>query len=56
MITQENKNLKCILKGPFEPQYSTLITDVLMRGFPICDIAGGQFEKSLFFTKGNPHL
>ena len=48
MTTQE-KNLKSILKGPFEPKYSTVITDVLMREFPICDIAGGQFGKSLFF-------
>ena len=50
------KYLKGILKGPFESHYSTVITDVFMREFPICDVAGGQFGKSLFFRKGNPHL
>ena len=52
MITQEKIPKNC-LKAPFEQQY---FTDVLMREFPICDVAGGQFGKSLFFIKGNPYL
>ena len=45
MITQEKKYLTFILKGPFEQQYLTAITDVFMREYPICDVAGGQFGK-----------
>ena len=43
MITKEKDIQKYISKGPFEPQYSIIITDVLEREFPICDVAGGQF-------------
>ena len=50
----KNTYLKSTLKGPFELQYSTVVTGVLMREFPICDIPGGQFGKSLFLQKGIP--
>ena len=50
----QKKYLKSILKGPFESHYSTVITDVFIREFPICDVAGGQFGKSLFLGKGIP--
>ena len=56
IITKENKYLKSMFKGPSVSQYSTVITDILKREFPICDIAGGQFGKPLDFTKGNSHL
>ena len=38
------------------PQYSTAVIDVLKKEFPIWDVAGGQFGKPLFSTKGNSHL
>ena len=56
IITKEKSIEIYISKGPFEPQYSAIITDVLEREFPSFDVAGGQFGKPLIFTKGNPHL
>ena len=37
-------------------EYSTAIIDVLKKEFLICDVAGGQFGKPLFSTKGNSHI
>ena len=54
--SQKKKYIKIIFKGSAELQHSVIITDVLEREFPICDVAGGQFGKPLIFTKGNPHL
>ena len=53
---ERKKNLKNILKGLNELQHSAIITDVLKRKFPICDVAGVQFGKPSIFTKGNPYL
>ena len=44
------------LKAQSGTQYSTAITDVLEREFPICEVAGGQFGKPPEFTKGNPRF
>ena len=60
MTTQEKK-LKSILKGPFEPQHSTVITDVLTREFPICDETGGGGRTiwkipGFFYRRESPSL
>ena len=56
IVTKEKTYIKSNFKGPSESQYSTVITDVLNREFPICDVPGGRFGKPLIFTKGNPPL
>ena len=56
MITKEKNKWKNIFKGSAKLQHLVVITEVLEREFPICDVAGGQFGKPLIFTKGNPHL
>ena len=53
---KKKENLKNIFKGLSKLQHSAVITDVLKREFPICDVAGGQFGKPSVLTKGNPHL
>ena len=56
MITKYKNIIIYTSKGPFEPQYLAIITDVLEREFPSCDVSGGQVGNSLIFTKENPHL
>ena len=57
VLTNDNlriKYLKSISKGPFGQRYSTVIIAFSMREFPICDVAGREFGKSLFLQKGIP--
>ena len=56
MITKKYIYINSSFKGLSEPQFSTVITDVIKREFPICDVAGEQIGKPLDFTKGNSHL
>ena len=47
----QKKYLTSILKGPFESHYSTVITDVFIREFPICDVFGDNLGNPCFFRK-----
>ena len=54
MIMKDRISKRNNCKSAAYTHYSRVITDVLKRKFLICDVAGGQFGKPPFCSKGNP--